>query len=175
MSREAGSTSRDAVVGTIEVQIAVMARNTELLRRRSMPPGELDRAAYLILRALCTLGSADINGLAAVLGLDASTVGRQITGLVEEKLVTRSPAEDDRRRAVIVVSDEGRRLLDLTIASRRERTTQLMSDWDVEDLRRFGELLAHYNSAVSDRYMTGLKTVEAEPGARPGLQGAEHV
>jgi DNA-binding MarR family transcriptional regulator len=72
-----------------------------------MSPSELDRAAYLILRALCTLGFTDINGLAAVLGLDSSTVGRQIAGVAGENLVSRSPADEDRRRAVIVSSEEG--------------------------------------------------------------------
>jgi DNA-binding MarR family transcriptional regulator len=152
--------ARDRALGLIEVQVAIMARNTELLRRRSREPGELERAAYLILRALRRMGSADINGLAVVLGLDASTVGRQVGVLADEGLVDRAPDPGDRRRSVVSPSEEGLRRVALTSELRRGRTQVLLDEWESGDLDRFGELLRHYNAAVAAHYMTGLSPDE---------------
>ncbi|GMA22861.1 MarR family transcriptional regulator [Luteimicrobium album] len=143
-------------IGVIDVQLAVTARNTELLRRRAREPGELDRAAYLILRALGRLSSADINELATVLGLDASTVGRQVAALADQGLVRREPAPDDRRRSVVSATADGRDRAALTSALRQGRTRELLAGWDDESLAEFAGLLARYNAAVAAHYMTGL-------------------
>ena len=148
--------ARHVAVGVIEVQAAIIARNTELLRRRAMGQLELERSAYLTLRALAHDGPADINTLAARLGLDASTVGRQVTGLAGDGLVERTPSADDRRRSIVAIRGDGRDRLAITEALRRERTTELLDDWSIADLEQFGDYLRRYNAAVASAYMTGL-------------------
>jgi len=120
-----------------------------------MDPSELERSAYLTLRALAHRGPADINTLAARLGLDASTVGRQVTGLADDGLVERTPSADDRRHSIVAIRGEGRDRLAITEALRRERTTELLDDWSAVDLERVGEYLRRYNAAVASAYMTG--------------------
>lgn len=159
-----GTREEGEVVDAIEIQLTIMARNTELLRRRDVTSGELERAAYLILRAVERLGSTDINDLATALGLDPSTAGRQVAALAGERLVIRRSDAADRRRSVITVSDEGRRRLALTAERRRQRTEELVEGWPESERERFAALLSRYNAAVAQRYMTGLDALPARAG-----------
>jgi DNA-binding transcriptional ArsR family regulator len=77
----------------IEIASAVLMRNFELLRRRSDIYAELDRSEYLLLRALQQTGPADIGMLAAALGLDPSTAGRQVAAMQRKGLVSCAIAE----------------------------------------------------------------------------------
>lgn len=163
MSIRSGPTmATGAALEVIEVQSAVLVRNFELLRRRSGDSG-LDRAGYLLLRALQNLGPSDINTLAAALGLDPSTAGRQVAVMQDEGLVRRTPAPDDRRRAIIEASKEGRHRLATACRGRRARTADLLADWDDDDLRTLGEMFTRYNAAVAGRYLTGSRAVRAMP------------
>lgn len=143
----------------IEVQSAVLVRNFELLRRRA-DDSELDRAGYLLLRALETLGPSDINTVAAALGLDPSTAGRQVAVMQKLGLVERTTSPTDRRRAIIGATTGGRRRVKVTSRRRRARAADLLADWDDADLRTLGEMFARYNQAVAARYLA------ARPAAR---------
>ncbi|HEX3588848.1 MAG TPA: MarR family transcriptional regulator [Pseudonocardiaceae bacterium] len=138
----------------LELATAVLNRNLEMLRRRTDVYTDLDRAEYLVLRTLVQFGQADIGSLAAALGVDPSTAGRQVAGLEARGLIDRTAAEDDRRRSIVAPTDEGRRRTDLTRRRRRTATADMLSDWTADELRRLGELLTRYNKAVADRYLT---------------------
>ena len=153
-----GNTDPDDL-SRLEVQLTVLVRNSELLWRRGAPDGEVERAGYLILRALDSVGSIDITELAEVLGVDASTVGRQVASLADAGLVARAPGEADRRRSVVSISPSGRDRLHVTAAGRRERTARLVEDWGQAELRSLATLLARYNHAVAERYMTGIEAI----------------
>ena len=86
----------DNPLDEIELATAVLTRNFELLRRRSDVYTDLDRAEYLLLRTLEDLGPVGISALAAALGVDASTAGRQLTAMQAKGLVERTPAPTDR-------------------------------------------------------------------------------
>ncbi|HEX3731818.1 MAG TPA: MarR family winged helix-turn-helix transcriptional regulator [Mycobacteriales bacterium] len=73
----------------IETEIAVFARALESFGRQSDVYAKLDRAAYVLLRALFGLGPASVNALAAALGVEASTVTRQAAALWYAKLLER--------------------------------------------------------------------------------------
>jgi DNA-binding MarR family transcriptional regulator len=53
-----------------------------------------------------------VGQLAQVLGVDLSTASRVADGLVRQQLLRRAPSKDDRRRAVLSLTREGRRLVD---------------------------------------------------------------
>jgi DNA-binding MarR family transcriptional regulator len=137
----------------IELQSAVLVRNFEMLRRRSDLYAELDRAGYLLLRALAELGSPDIATLAAYLGVDPSTAGRQVAGLVERGLVQREAAPEDRRRAVVTATASGRELMTELRARRRELTADLLTGWSERDIATLGRMFTRYNRLLSDRYL----------------------
>lgn len=140
-------------VQVIEVQGAVLVRNFELLRRRG--DSDLDRAGYLLLRALEALGPSDINTLAAALGLDPSTAGRQVAAMQAAGLVRRGCAPDDRRRAIVAATADGRRRMAAASKRRRKRTAELLADWSEADLRTLADMFTRYNAAVAQRYLTG--------------------
>lgn len=140
----------------IGVQTAILVRNFELLRRRSGGDVSLGKAGYLLLRALETLGPSDIGTLAAALGLDPSTVGRQVAMMEQDSLVTRAPASDDRRRSVVTATDEGRHRMSDLSAQRKQSTGELLADWTEHDLQNLAATFARYNEAVARHYLTGI-------------------
>ena len=146
--------TRTQPLDVIELQSAVLVRNFEVLRRRGKVYVDLDGAEYLLLRTLEDLGPMDISTLASALGVDPSTVGRQVGAMHADGLVDRAPAPDDRRRTIISVTDEGLRRTETVRRRRRDNLQELLEGWTPEDLETLGVMLGRYNAAVSDRYIT---------------------
>lgn len=142
-----------AALDVIEQQAAVLVRNFELLYRRTDIHDDLDRAEYLLLRTLAESGPQDINSLAARLGLDPSTAGRQVAALQGQDLVTRSPAPTDRRRSIITPTGEGLRRMEDVRARRAESLAGLLEDWSEEDRRTLGVMFTKYNRSVAARFL----------------------
>ncbi|WP_329133796.1 MarR family transcriptional regulator [Streptomyces sp. NBC_01476] len=138
----------------IEYQSAVLVRNFELLHRRTDVHDELDRAEYLLLRILAACGPQDINSLAALLGLDPSTAGRQVTSLRKLGLVAKSPAEEDRRRSIITPTEEGLHLMEEVRTRRARNHADLLEGWSEEDLRTLATMFTKYNRAVAAKFLT---------------------
>lgn len=151
-TRRADAGGEDAL-DVIELQTAVLVRNFEMLRRRSDLYRELDRAGYLLLRALSVLGSTDIATLAAYVGVDPSTAGRQVAVLAERGLVQRDASPEDRRRAVVTATANGRHLMSTLRARRRELTAELLAGWSERDVATLGRMFTRYNRLLSDRYL----------------------
>lgn len=143
----------DDALDVVEKATAVLARNFELLRRRSDIYTSLDRSEYLLLRTLAEIGPADIRTVAAALGLDPSTAGRQVGGMQSKGFVDRTPARDDRRRSIITPTAQGKRAMQLTRQRRRAATARLLGDWGDADLRQLADLLSRYNLAVTEQYL----------------------
>lgn len=137
----------------IELQSAVLVRHFELLRRRSDVYQELERAEYLLLRTLEDVGPSDICGLAATLGVDQSTAGRQVTSMAERGLVRREPSPTDRRRSIVSPTPRGRRLVASVRERRRAATAELLAGWTDEDLSLLGTMFRRYNDAVAEAYL----------------------
>jgi DNA-binding MarR family transcriptional regulator len=147
-------TSSDSLE-VIEVATAVLVRNFELLRRRSGIYTDLDRAEYLLLRTLDALGPADICTLAAGLGLDPSTAGRQVARMVSRGLVERTPAPTDRRRSVIAPTAQGLERMHEARVRRRDATEELLADWSEEDRVTLARMFTRYNRTVAERFLSG--------------------
>ncbi|WP_432090348.1 MarR family winged helix-turn-helix transcriptional regulator [Streptomyces sp. NRRL F-5630] len=146
---------RADLIDRIERQTAFLNRNFELLHRRSRTHSEMDRSEYLMLR---TLGAApeppDINALAAMLGLNPSTAGRQVAALRRKGFATTTPDPADRRRSLIAPTETGRRLAAEVRRRRQEDFADLLADWEEADLRVLGEMFRKYNVAVARKYFT---------------------
>jgi DNA-binding MarR family transcriptional regulator len=139
-------------LGVIEVAAAVLVRNFELLRRRTPAPA-LDRSEYLLLRTLDASGPADICGLAAALGLDPSTVGRQVAVMAGKELVERHPSDTDRRRSIVSPTEAGLAAMEIMRADRRAGTAELLAGWSEEDLRTLADMFTRYNRAVAEHHL----------------------
>jgi DNA-binding MarR family transcriptional regulator len=146
---------RRRALARVERQTAILARHFELLYRRTGIHDGLDRAEYLLLRALDDSGPMRINALATQLGLDPSTAGRQVAVLRAGGLVEREPDPADRRCTVVTPTAEGLRRMRDVRALRTEFVADLLDDWSDEDLRTFEAILGKYNGSIAERYLTG--------------------
>jgi DNA-binding MarR family transcriptional regulator len=143
------TTNDDRGLDVIETEMAVLTRTLESMHRRSEIYRDLDRASYLMARTLDTIGPASISSLASVLGLDATTVTRQVAAMGASKLVVRRSDPDDGRISLISLSPNGRRKMRAVQLARKERIANLLDDWTEDDRRQLGRLLARLNDDVS--------------------------
>jgi DNA-binding MarR family transcriptional regulator len=133
----------------IETEMAVLARGLERHSRQSETYRDLDRASYLIARTLETTGPLSITRLASALGLDPTTVTRQISTMEAARLVDRRADPDDGRVTLVSLSNHGRRTAHTVRLVRKERLDTLLRDWTQADRRKLGRLLARFNDELA--------------------------
>lgn len=158
-----------AALDVIERQTAVLVRNLEMVYRRTDIHDDLDRAEYLLLRTLSEAGPQDINTLAAGLGLDPSTAGRQVSALRRQGMVERAPAATDRRRSIITPTAAGLRRMEAVRSARAESHADLLGGWTEEELRTLGAMFTKYNAAMARKFLAGAADV---PVTAPAGQGS---
>jgi DNA-binding MarR family transcriptional regulator len=149
-SGAAPAVSADELAG-LERELAVLVRHLERLGRHSdlytgMGTG---RAGYLLLMTLEEAGAATIGALATTLGLDASTVTRQIGAMEADGLIERSADPEDRRCSIISASERGRSLLRSLRERRTDRVDELLREWPQEDRAALARMLARFNQALA--------------------------
>ncbi|MGA8117025.1 MAG: MarR family transcriptional regulator [Actinocatenispora sp.] len=152
---EAPTDELQDALGIVEWESAVLVRHLEMLRRRTDVHDHLDRAEYLLLRTLHRRGPLAITTLAAALGLDPSTAGRQVAAMQDAGLIERSALPEDRRCRIIAPTEAGVRQMEEVRQRRADNVGDLLADWSDTDVRALGSMFAKYNRAVADRYLTG--------------------
>lgn len=73
--------------------------------------------------------------------LDKVAVSRAVTKLIKANRVDRQFADADRRRSILTLSDEGRRVHDGVAALALQFERHLLEDLDVDDVRRFDRIM----------------------------------
>jgi DNA-binding MarR family transcriptional regulator len=151
----------------LERQIAVLVRHLDRLGRHSdlYAGTRTGRAGYLLLMTLEDLGAATIGALASTLGLDASTVTRQIAAMEADGLVERRTDPADRRCSIISASDRGRSLMRAMRRRRRDRVDALLADWPAEERAALERLLGRLNHAIAARLAPPAPRAEARSAA----------
>jgi DNA-binding MarR family transcriptional regulator len=94
-------------------------------------------------------GAENVNVLADELGIDASTVTRQVDALERAGRVRRSRDPMDGRAVLVEPTDEG---LDALAAHRAERSdlyANALADWSRLDRALLAELLGRLNDSLS--------------------------
>ncbi|MGY1736412.1 MarR family winged helix-turn-helix transcriptional regulator [Geodermatophilus sp. SYSU D00684] len=131
----------------LEREIGLLLRRSRAISARlarELHP-DLDGAAYGLLALLADAGPLRASDLVARLGLDKSTVSRQVASLVALGMVDREPDPADGRAQVLTPSPEGAARLARIRDARRERWEADLSGWPAEDVAQLGELLARFN------------------------------
>jgi DNA-binding MarR family transcriptional regulator len=131
----------------LEREIALMLRRSRAISSRlsgELHP-DLDGAGYGLLALLEDAGPLRASDLVARLGLDKSTVSRQLASLVDLGLVDRTADPVDGRAQVLTPSAEGSARLTRIRDARRARWEEDLSDWPADDILRLGELLHRLN------------------------------
>jgi len=139
---------RSDAIGHLETEMAVLARRLEQAARRSATRFRLDRAGYLLARTIETEGPTSVNRLAQLLGLDGSTVTRQVATLTEKGFVTRRQDPSDGRSIVLTLTATGRREMEALRTARRRRLDETVADWPAEDVQTLATLLERLNTSL---------------------------
>ena len=154
----AASTRHEAFV-RLEREIGLLLRRSRAISARlarELHP-DLDGAAYGLLALLQDAGPLRASDLVTRLGLDKSTVSRQVASLVDLGLVDRAPDPVDGRAQVLTPSAEGSARLARIREARRARWEADLADWPADDVVVLGELLGRLNRLGEARYAEVLE------------------
>ncbi|MGK5629078.1 MarR family winged helix-turn-helix transcriptional regulator [Streptomyces sp. URMC 123] len=141
----------------LQHQVAVFARRAEQTRLGGVGQlrNSMDRAAYLLLNRLDREGPMGVKALAAGMGIDSSTVTRQVAPLVDTGLVKRTSHPEDGRAVVLQLSPRGQARLEEVRSSRRQLMALLTEDWEPTEREMFCTLLTRFNEAMGARHFPG--------------------
>jgi DNA-binding MarR family transcriptional regulator len=103
----------------------------------------LDRTAYTLLRRIDEEGALRMADLAHSLGVEPSTVSRQVKHLEHGGLVCRSEHPGDARSTVLALTPAGRRALGRLRTARHQAFTELLANWRADDRAHLARLLTH--------------------------------
>jgi DNA-binding MarR family transcriptional regulator len=147
----------------LEREIALLLRRARAIQGRlaGQLHADLDGAAYGLLVLLDDAGPLRASDVVARLGLDKSTVSRQVASLVVLGLVDRAPDPDDGRAQVLSTSPEGHRRLSRVRDARRERWETDLAGWETADVATLAQLLARLNR-LGEAREAEASTSEAE-------------
>jgi DNA-binding MarR family transcriptional regulator len=145
--RAAGVAPDEAFV-RLEREISLLLRRSRAVSARlaGVLHKDLDGAAYGLLALLQDAGPLRASDLVSRLGLDKSTVSRQVASLVDLGLVERTADPADGRAQVLTPSPEGSARLARIRTVRRARWEADLADWPESDIVALGELLARLNN-----------------------------
>ncbi|BCK53613.1 MarR family winged helix-turn-helix transcriptional regulator [Nocardia wallacei] len=145
------------VIDTIGQQLIRLGRIRERTNAQiaAASGGEIEISAYSIIFRLLADGPMRSGTLAEAMFSDASTISRQVAGLVKRGLIERRADPDDGRASVLTVTDAGRELAEQLRKRRVEMLEHIVADWDRADREQLATLLRRF----VDDYET----------ARPGL------
>ncbi|MBB4782937.1 DNA-binding MarR family transcriptional regulator [Streptomyces rapamycinicus] len=144
------------VLDALQHQVAVFARRAEQTRLGGVGQARnsMDRAAYLLLNRLDQEGPMGVKALAGSMGIDSSTVTRQVAPLVDSGMVKRTSHPEDGRAVVLQLSPRGKARLEEVRSSRRDLMSRVTGDWTAEERDLFCDLLTRFNAALSAAHAT---------------------
>lgn len=135
-----------ATVDGIETELLMLARWLEAVQRRQDYP--MERAAYLLLRRLQTDGPQRVAELAEGLGLDGSTVTRQLGALDRAGHIRRTAHPEDARVTIVEATPAGVRAADALRRHRQERVAGHFAEWSAADQRELRDVLHRLNDVL---------------------------
>lgn len=137
--------ARTDAVARLEPELASLVRRLEMTYRRRGYP--MERAHYLLLSLLLD-GEKSSAELAEALGLDHSTIVRQVAAVEERGYATRVPHPRDGRSMLLRATAEAAAAVAAMRRTRCERLDRLLADWPEAEREQFGALLARFNAAL---------------------------
>ncbi len=105
----------------------------------------IELAEAHVLGRLCALGPVRLTDLACALGLDPSSVSRQVTSLERRGWVQREDDPDDRRATRLHLTPSGRTVVDDLTAAHAGSLARVTPDWTDADLDLLAAGLARLN------------------------------
>jgi len=133
-------------------QLFRLNASRKVLNRRAAAAGVvISQPGFQLLRRIQEDEGLQIGELARLTDMDPAAAGRQVAQLVEDGLVTREKASDDRRAVIVRVTPRGAEVRrNLSLVSERHMS-DVLSGWSADDRRHLAQLLP--------RLVEGLRTV----------------
>ena len=136
-----------------------------LSRLLTLAGSTVQPSGWAILTVLHRHGQLRVSELADQLGLDQSTVSRQLKPLDAAGLITRQAHDGDRRVAILSLSDKGTEAYDAVRQRWLDDLNWFMRNWSDADRAHFGELAERFSDEI-DAGRDGLRRHdETRPGA----------
>jgi DNA-binding MarR family transcriptional regulator len=132
-------------LAVIADSLATIVRNAQLPRvheRIAAHAGlRLDRSAFAVLRRIGEHRRIRLSDLAQHLGVDTSTISRQIRALEKDDLVVRRMDKSDGRVSLLALSARGERALTKLRRARLEFVSEVLAGWSGPDQATLAPLL----------------------------------
>ena len=151
----------------LEREIGLLLRRSRAISARlagELHP-DLDGASYGLLSLLQDAGPLRASELVTRIGLDKSTVSRQVAHLVELGLVDRAADPVDGRAQVLRPSPEGAARLARIREVRRARWEDDLSDWPSADVATLADLLRRLNRIGEAREAREARSPGTDPAS----------
>ena len=102
--------------------------------RHALAEGEsIDKAGYWLLVRVSENGPVRLSDLAEAVGLDVSTVSRQMGPLVSGGLITKEPDPHDGRASFLSLSARGAAVLEAVSDARRQALADALAEWSDDE------------------------------------------
>ncbi|WP_370676922.1 MarR family winged helix-turn-helix transcriptional regulator [Pleomorphomonas sp. PLEO] len=135
----------EEAISRLEPELAFLVRRLEMnYRKRGYP---MERAHYLLLGRL-EEGEKSTGEIAEALGLDHSTVVRQVAAVEELGFADRRPNPRDRRSVLVGLTPSGAASVADMRAARQGRLGRILADWNETEREAFAGLLKRFNAAL---------------------------
>ncbi|GHH66401.1 hypothetical protein GCM10017673_11820 [Streptosporangium violaceochromogenes] len=124
-------------------------------RRLGDPQRPVQLSNVMVVHAVHKLSlevpEVTVGAVAEQLDVDPSTASRLVNDAIGAGFVAREESEVDARRARLLLSPAGRRVLEVVIRSRRVYLDGLIADWDEADKEVFARLITRLAEAATVR------------------------
>ncbi len=137
-------------IARLEPELAFLIRTLEMNHRKRVYP--MERAQYLLI-ARIEDGEKSTGEIAEALGLDHSTVVRQVAAVERLGFAQRRPNPRDGRSSLVRMTPEGADAVAQMRKTRRARLAAILADWNEDERDQFGAFVKRFNASLlaSDR------------------------
>ncbi|MGA8117158.1 MAG: MarR family transcriptional regulator [Actinocatenispora sp.] len=110
----------------------------------------IEKAGYVVLWHLVTDGPRRATTLAEALHSDISTISRQVTALVSEGWITRTPDPEDGRAYLLAATDAGRQIFQRIRERRNAHMARVLAGWPDAERDQLLRTLEKFNNDFED-------------------------
>jgi DNA-binding MarR family transcriptional regulator len=142
-----GDMARSDVIEDLYAQLSSLIRRSRELSNELHP--DLSLMAHTLLSLVESTPEIQASDLTERLGLDKSTVSRQLDQLANDGLLDRVGGRPGRRGDPLSLTAAGRQVLAADADRVRARVTSWLDGWKNDDIAAFTGLIARFNASVN--------------------------